>query len=168
MKPVRHMLFVAKPAHEKRKQKAIQGRPVHETGRLMNTESALRFMLRFFGTTSLLAIPFIFVPYSVMDNIHQQLQLGRLPEEPIVGYLARSLSAFYALVGALFWKISFNLPRYRSLLIYLGGALTLLGGAICFIDWWEGLPAVWKLCEGPFIIVAALVMLSLSRRIQAE
>ena len=47
----------------------------------MNPEPALRFMLRFFGTMSLLAIPFIFVPYSVMDDIHQQLQLGKLPDE---------------------------------------------------------------------------------------
>ncbi len=132
----------------------------------MNPEPALRFMLRFFGTMSLLAIPFIFVPYSVMDDIHQLLQLGTLPDEPIVGYLARSLSAFYALVGALFWKISFDLRRYRSLLIFLCGALTLLGGALCFIDWWEGLPTVWKLWEGPFISIAASTMLSLSRRIQ--
>ena len=71
-------------------------------------------------------------------------------------------------VGALFWKISFDLRRYRSLLIYLCGALTLLGGTVCFIDWWEGLPTVWKLWEGPFIIIAASVMLSLSLRIQAE
>ncbi len=134
----------------------------------MNPEPALRFMLRFFGTMSLLAIPFIFVPYSVMDDIHHQLQLGKLPDEPIVGYLARSLSAFYALVGAMFWKISFDLRRYRSLLIYLCGALMLLGGAFCFIDWWEGLPTAWKLWEGPFIIIAASAMLCLSRRIQAD
>ena len=132
----------------------------------MNPEPALRFMLRFFGTMSLLAIPFIFVPYSVTDDIHQQLQLGTLPGEPIVGYLARSLSAFYALVGALFWKISFDLRRYRSLLLFLSGALVLLGGTLCFIDWWEGLPTVWKLWEGPFIIVAALTMLSLSQRVR--
>ena len=62
--------------------------------------------------------------------------------------------------------LSFDLRRYRSLLIYLCGALTLLGGALCFIDWWEGLPTAWKLWEGPFIIVAALAMLSLSRRIK--
>ncbi len=133
----------------------------------MNPEAALRFMLRFFGTMSLLAIPFIFVPYSVMDAIHQQLQLGTLPDEPIVGYLARSLSAFYALVGALFWKISFDLRRYQSLLIYLSGALAFLGGTLCFIDWWEGLPTAWRLWEGPFVIIAALAMLSLSRRIRA-
>ena len=132
----------------------------------MEPESTLRFMLRFFGTMSLLAIPFIFVPYSVMNDVHQQLQLGTLPDEPIVGYLARSLSAFYALIGALFWKISFDLRRYRPLLIYLCGALTLLGGALCFIDWWEGLPTAWKLWEGPFIIVAGLTMSSLSRRLK--
>ena len=132
----------------------------------MNPDIALRLMLRFFGTMSLLAIPFIFVPYSVMDDIHQQLQLGTLPDEPIVGYLARSLSAFYALVGALFWKISFDLPRYRSLLIFLCSALMLLGGALCFIDWWEELPTMWRLWEGPFIIIAAAAMFSLSLRIQ--
>ena len=131
----------------------------------MYAESTLRLMLQFFGTMSLLAIPFIFVPYWVMDDIHQHLQLGTLPDEPIVGYLARSLSAFYALVGALFWKLSFDLRRYRSLLIYLCSALMLLGGALCFIDWWERLPTVWRLWEGPFIIIAASAMLSLSLRI---
>jgi len=131
----------------------------------MDPETTLRFMLRFFGTMSLLAIPFIFVPYSVMNDIHQQLQLGTLPDDPIVGYLARSLSALYALIGALFWRISFDLRRYRSLVTYLCGALIALGGVLCFIDWSEGLPTAWKLWEGPFIIVAGTVMWSLSRRL---
>ena len=48
----------------------------------MDPEPTLRFMLRFFGTMSLLAIPFVFVPYSVMDDIHRDwLQLGTLPDE---------------------------------------------------------------------------------------
>jgi hypothetical protein len=132
----------------------------------MDPEPTLRFMLRFFGTMSLLAIPFIFVPYSVMNDIHGQLGLGTLPDEPIVGYLARSLSAFYALVGALLWKISLDLRRYRSLSIDLSAAIILLGAALCFIDWWEGLPPAWRLWEGPFIVVMGAVMWSLSRKIR--
>ena len=131
----------------------------------MNPESTLRLMLRVFGTASLLAIPFIFVPYAVMNEIHQQLDLGPLPQDPIVGYLARSLSAFYALIGALFWKLSFDLRHYRSLLAFRCGSLVLLGVSLCFIDWWEGLPKAWKLWEGPFTIVVAAVMWLLSRRL---
>ena len=134
----------------------------------MDPEPTLRFMLRFFGTMSLLAIPFVFVPYSVMDDIHRDwLQLGTLPDEPIVGYLARSLSAFYALVGAIMWKVSFDLRYYRSFLILMTGAITLIGVSLIFIDWYEGLPAMWKWWEGPFIVVMGAVMWGLSRRLRA-
>ena len=133
----------------------------------MDSESTLRFILRFFGTMSLLAIPFIFVPYSVMDGIHRDmLRLGALPDEPIVGYLARSLSAFYALLGAIMWKVSFDVRHYRSFLTFLSGAIALFGAALLFIDRYEGLPALWQWWEGPLTIVLGAVTLGLSRRLR--
>ena len=46
-----------------------------------------------------------------MVAMHADLGLGRLPDAPIVGYLARSTSAFYAIEGGLFWVVSIDLVR---------------------------------------------------------
>lgn len=124
---------------------------------------ALRVVLRFVGTTSLLALIFVVAPGSWMASIHAALGMGELPEAPIVWYLARSTSAFYALVGGLFWLLSFDPPRYRSVLIYLGGALCLLGLALALIDWTVGMPSFWKVAEAPYAILVGLAILSLSR-----
>jgi len=53
------------------------------------------------GIGSLFALVPVFMPVSWMAGTHRWLGLGEMPTGPIVEYLARSLSAFYALVGAL-------------------------------------------------------------------
>ena len=117
------------------------------------TEILLLFVLRGVGTVSLLALVAVVLPYSWMDAIHSRLGLGRLPPEPIVGYLARSVSAFYALLGGLLWLLSFDLPRHRPTLCFLGVAIMIFGAILIGIDWAEGLPLWWKLWEGPWVMV---------------
>lgn len=134
----------------------------------MGRDSALIFVLRAIATTSLLALIFVFVPYRWMNDIHHWLGLGDLPAEPIVGYLARSVSAFYALVGGLLMLLSFDVVRYRSILVYVGVGLFVFGGLLAFIDWHEGLPFFWKVWEGPFVSLIGLVVWILSRRLTRE
>ena len=117
------------------------------------TEAFLRFVLRWIGTVSLLALVAIVMPYSWMDATHQWLGLGRLPDQPIVGYLARSVSALYALLGGLFWTLSFDLQRHRPTLCFLGAAIIILGAVLTGIDWIERLPLFWRLWEGPWVMI---------------
>lgn len=49
-------------------------------------------LLRIVGSVSLLAVFFAIMPYSWMNVIHEWLGMGQLPNEPVVGYLARSTS----------------------------------------------------------------------------
>jgi hypothetical protein len=116
------------------------------------TETFLRFFLRLEGTISLLALFAVAMPYSSMDATHQWLGLGRLPDQPIVGYLARSLSAFYAMFGAVMWYLSFDVQRHRSTLCFLGVVIMVFGAMLLGIDWVETLPLVWRLWEGPMVI----------------
>jgi hypothetical protein len=58
----------------------------------------LRYFLRIPG---LFGLDAVFVPLSWMDATHRWLGLGEMPTAPVVEYLARSVSAFYAVLGAL-------------------------------------------------------------------
>lgn len=130
-----------------------------------NSEQVLKLFLRLIGSAALLALIFVAAPHAWMDAIHVQMGMGQLPDAPVVGYLARSTSAFYALLGGLLWVVSFDLGRHRLVLIYLGVAITLFGGTLLVVDWWEGMPLFWKVWEGPFVIAFGLAVLFLSRGI---
>ena len=132
----------------------------------MTSEQTLKFLLRLMGSLSLLALIFVAAPYRWMDTIHSMLGMGQLPDAPVVGYLARSLSAFYALLGGLMLVISFDLNRHRRVLIYLAASITSLGGVLLAVDWVEGMPSFWTVWEGPLAIVFGLVMLFLSRAVE--
>ena len=120
------------------------------------------------GVVSLFALVGIFIPYSWMDVTHRWLGMGTLPAEPIVGYLARSTSAFYAFFGGLLLLTSFDLHRYRGLLIYIGLMHIIFGILLLAVDLIEGLPLFWSLAEGPIVITFGAIILILSCRIRVE
>jgi len=125
-------------------------------------ESVFKGFLRLVGSLSLLALVFVAAPYTWMDSIHQMLGMGVLPEQPVVGYLARSASAFYAILGGLLWIVSFNLSRHRYVLNYLGVSFILFGVSLCLIDYIEQLPFFWIIIEGPTVILFGALLLGLN------
>jgi hypothetical protein len=128
--------------------------------------TVLRWFLRLIGTASLLAILFVPAPYACMNSIHRLLGMGVLPDAPVVGYLARSTSAFYALLGGLLWLVSFDLARYRPILWYLGAVFILFGLSLAAIDSIEGLPLFWRVGEGPIDTAFGVIILWLNYRAQ--
>jgi len=131
-------------------------------------ERFLRLFLRIVASVSALAAFCIVFPYSWMNAVHQWLGMGALPPEPIVGYLARSTSAFYALVGGLMWVVSFDLQRHRVVLCYLGAAFIVFGLTLFVVDRLEGMPLLWTLCEGPIDATFGIVILWLACRLRAR
>jgi hypothetical protein len=129
----------------------------------MDSQVALRWLLRLIGTGSLLALVFVPVPSAWMNDIHRLLGMGPLPDAPVVGYLARSTSAFYALFGGLLWLVSFDVARYRPVVLYLGGAFVVFGLCLAVIDAVEGLPRFWRLAEGPLDAAFGAAILWLGR-----
>jgi len=84
-----------------------------------------------------------------MAATHRWLGLGEMPTGPVVEYLARSLSAFYALVGALCLVMTSDLERYRPLVRFLSLTLALMGAIFTWVDLAAGMPAWWSAGEGP-------------------
>jgi hypothetical protein len=135
------------------------------TRSLNTSEIIVVVILRTMGTGGLLAIPAIFFPYSWMNACHELLGLGAMPDAPIVTYLARSLSAFYAIVGAFLIYISWDIRRYRSL-VRLWAMIAIAMGLVLFgIDLTSGLPTGWTFFEGPMTLTIGIVLLWCQRRI---
>jgi hypothetical protein len=128
----------------------------------------LTLFLRIMGSAALLAVGAVVMPYSWMDAIHRWLGMGRLPSEPIVGYLARSTSGFYALFGGLMWVVSLDLQRHRLVLCYLGVAVIVFHLALFAVDIFEGMPLYWSLGEGPVNTAFGVYILVSSRRLKTQ
>ena len=133
---------------------------------MTNQERLFRLFLRIIGTAALLAVVAVVMPYSWMNAIHKWLGMGELLSEPIVGYLARSTSAFYVLLGGLMWVVSFDLYRHRLVLDYLGAAIIFFGITLFVVDIVEGLPLYWILFEGPPNTAFGVYILMASRRLK--
>jgi hypothetical protein len=115
----------------------------------------LQLFLRVFSVAPMTAIFAAVLPVESMDAVHRFIGLGNLPDGPIVEYLARSTSMFYALHGALLWYIASDLRRYRDFFRFYLWLSLLFAVGLFLTDLSAGLPSRWTLAEGP--AVAAFV-----------
>lgn len=123
----------------------------------------LTWLLRVIGVLDLLAFLAVVMPRSMMVAVHEQLHIGGLPSEPIVGYLARTASMFYGFCGVLLLYVSNDVVRHRDVIRFLAICGTIAGGLILAIDVAEGLPLWWILLEGPCCGMLATQVWWLSR-----
>jgi hypothetical protein len=128
-------------------------------------ERALVILLRVSGLVLLTALFTAVMPFTWMDEIHRRLGLGELPDLPIMGYLTRSLSAMYALHGALVFFISLDVRRYLPVVKCVFVLGILFGFGMLVLDQAVGMPRRWAYCEGPSIIVLSGILLSLASRV---
>jgi len=112
----------------------------------------------------LMALGAVVMPYEWMNVIHQKQGLGELPHIPIVGYLTRSISALYALHGALLVFLASDLRRYLPVVRFLAVAGAVFGAMLLSIDYFVGMPVSWTVEEGPYVIALSAVILWLTGR----
>jgi hypothetical protein len=137
-----------------------------EAGVHNRAERGLTIALRIIGIAALCAIPAIFFPYSWMNAVHQVAGLGQLPDDPIVSYLSRSLSLFYAGHGVIALYAASDVRRNHGLVKVLGWLFLITGLTILGIDLHAGMPTLWTVSESPFAIVVGGLVLVLQRHIQ--
>jgi hypothetical protein len=130
---------------------------------MRRADQALVVLLRVVGVGALFALVAVFMPVSWMAATHRWLGLGEMPAAPVVEYLARSLSAFYALFGALCLVLASDLGRYRPLVRFLGAAFAVASGVLTGVDWAAGMPWWWSASEGPGGAVLGVLMFVLAR-----
>jgi len=134
----------------------------------MSAEKFLTLLLRLKSVVLGSALVAVLLPYGWMDAIHRWLQLGPLPSEPVVGYMARSLSALYASHGALALLTSFDVRRFLPFVKYQGWFGILFGLVMFGIDLAEGVPTWWTAIEAPWIVLTGSLLLWLANRVSAS
>ena len=130
------------------------------------SETLLRWLLIANGVMTLLALPAVFFPTSVMDMFHRRLELGPLPEGPIVQYLARSISALYAAFGSLTLLIAWDLRRFAPLVTWWGIVAILFGIILLWVDINAPMPAHWTWSEAPYTVITGTLVLILQSRMK--
>jgi hypothetical protein len=132
---------------------------------MAKSDKILIFLFRYLlGIGGLFALVPVFMPVSWMAATHHWLGLGEMPSGPIVEYLARSLSAFYALIGALCLMMASDIARYRPLMQFFGVCIALLGIIFTCVDLAAGMPWWWMALEGPGAVPFGAFIYFLARR----
>jgi hypothetical protein len=131
-------------------------------------EKALVILLRIAAVVLLTALIPSVMPFAWMQDIHRQLGMGELPDGPIIGYLTRSLSAMYALHGAIVLFVSGDVRRYLPVVKCLAVLAIVFGAGMLVLDALVGMPLAWTASEGPFVIVLGGLMLWLAGHIVRE
>jgi hypothetical protein len=130
---------------------------------MTTSDRALVILLRFVGVGSLFALVAVFMPVSWMAATHRCLGLGEMPTGPVVEYLARSLSAFYAVMGDLCLVVAADLERYRPLVRFLGVTFALMSLVLLGVDLAARMPWWWSASEGPGGVAFGAVLFVLAR-----
>jgi hypothetical protein len=131
---------------------------------MKNPERILVWLLRLGGAVMLTALGAVLMPFEWMNVIHQRVGLGELPHVPIVGYLTRSISALYALHGALLVFLAGDVRRYLPVVRFLALAGAVFGVLMLGIDYATGMPLLWTVAEGPYVVALSAVILWLTGR----
>ena len=124
-----------------------------------HNERILVWLLRLGGAVMLTALGVVVMPFDWMNSIHRQAGLGDLPHVPIVGYLTRSISALYALHGALLVFLAGDVRRYLPVVRFLAVTGAVFGAMMLARDCAVGMPLPWTACEGPYVVALSTVVL---------
>jgi hypothetical protein len=128
----------------------------------------LLVVLRVGGGLACTAVLAIFLPTAWMAAIHRWLGLGEFPDAAITQYLARSVSAFYAIFGGLTILASLDVRRFGPVITFLAVVTMAFGAVITGVDAMARMPPCWMLAEGPPTFGIGPGTLLLNRRVQRD
>lgn len=126
----------------------------------------LQLVLWLAGGTMVLAIVAVFMPRTWIVLAHDEwLDFGQFPEAPIVEYLARALSGFYAMVGGFFLLAAGKPRQYAVPLRYFVVMMMLLAVAMVPIGSLCGMPLWWTLGDAASMVSFGVAVIWLQHRI---
>ena len=128
----------------------------------MNNQKAQAWLLRIVGTVEILAFISVVMPRSWMEASHSWLDLGAMPEGPVLMFMIRQASYYYGMHGILLWLLASDVVRFQKLIVFTGISFLLAGPVFFLIDYTSGMPMWWALGDslGCFVFGVALLLLN--------
>jgi hypothetical protein len=131
-------------------------------------ERILVLLLRLDGIVMLSALIPSIMPLAWMQEIHRYMGMGELPDGLIIGYLTRSLSAMYAMHGAVVLFLSLDVRRCLPVVKCVAVLTILFGAGMTALDLVVGMPLFWTVSEGPVLFLLYCVVLWLTGHVQGK
>ena len=125
-------------------------------------------LLRLLGLLDFCALIAVVAPRAWIVASHEWLGLGAFPTGPLVEYLARCTSIWYASYGLLLWFVSCDVERSARLILFLSCLLIAQGVVIVGIDLAAGMPGWWTVFEGPCCSGLGAILFVLQGRMGQE
>jgi hypothetical protein len=119
----------------------------------MSPEKALVWYTRFTALLFLGAAPFVVGPTEWLHAGHRLMGLGDFPDNPLMQYLARSVSALYTALGALYMFLSCDLRRYFpvlqfNVLLKLSFTVTIVS-----LELWIPMSRIWIIADATGLVM---------------
>jgi hypothetical protein len=132
----------------------------------MDRERLQVWLLRVAGAVELLAFVAVVMPRAWMEAGHEWLGLGALPQSAVLMFMIRQASYTYGMHAVSLWVLSYDVRRFRPLVVFNGVAFLLAGPAFLVIDYTSGMPLLWTLSDSASCLFfgGALLWLTLSPR----
>ena len=128
----------------------------------------LVLLLRLTAVGCALAIFAVFMPRDWMAWCHDRIVPGGFPQGPVIDYLARSVSLFYAGLAVILWLAAADVRRYAPLIRLLAIAGIVFGVIITTSNVLTGMPRFWQVGEALSIFPICIIVLWLRRRLVNE
>ena len=109
----------------------------------VNAHVLQAWLLRLTGTVELLAFVAAVMPRRWMEAGHRWVGLGEMPQGAVVDFIIRQASFTYGLHGVLLWLLSWNVVRFRPLVVFTGISYLLCAPVFFLIEWRSGMPWFW-------------------------
>ena len=92
----------------------------------------LKILLWIVGIFYVLAVPFIFIPWTIWGTIFAWFNLSAPPNLPIVTYLFKTSLTVFATLGIFYITLALNPIKYGKML-YLAAFSLLFMGTVCLL-----------------------------------
>lgn len=130
----------------------------------MNSQRAQAWLLRLGGAAEILAFFAVVMPQSWMETAHLWLDMGQMPDGPVVLFMIRQASYAYGMHGISLWVLASDVERFRPLIILNGISFLLAGPVFFLIDYSAGMPMWWTVGDSVACLFFGIALLWLSLR----
>ncbi len=128
----------------------------------MNRQSAQVWLLRLAGAVEILAFFAVVMPRSWMETAHLWMDMGQMPDGPVVMFMIRQASYAYGMHGILLWLVASDVERFRPLVIFTGVSFLLAAPVFFLIDYSTGMPMWWTVGDTVVCLFFGLSLLWLT------